>query len=167
MAAPRGLARSILRPPTEAESQLALEASRRIGPVLADLPAPNEGNGSLRGVEISVHIPGKPAGETLTIPADVLRLLGSLLDEMAEGNIVTLTPIHAELTTKQAADLLNVSRPFLCKLLDRGEIRHRKVGRHRRVKYVDLMEYKKNIDDARSRDLDELVEQAQELGMGY
>src|SRR5690348_10758925 len=117
MAAPRSVARSFLRPPTEAESQLALEARRRIGPVLADLPAPNEGDEAPRGVEISVHIPGKPAGETLTIPAAVLRLLGSLLDEMAEGNIVTLTPIHAELTTKQAADLLNVSRPFLCKLL--------------------------------------------------
>lgn len=167
MAAIRSPARSFLRPPTEAESQLALEATRRIGPVLADLTGSNEKNETPRSVEISVHVPGKPAGEPLAIPAEALRFLGSLLDEMAQGHIVTLTPIHAELTTKQAADLLSVSRPFLCKLLDRGDIPHRKVGRHRRVKYMDLMEYKKNIDEARSRDLDELVEQAQQLGMGY
>ena len=86
---------------------------------------------------------------------------------MAQGNVITLTPIHAELTTKQAADLLNVSRPFVCKLLDNGEIPHRKVGRHRRLRYVDLMDYKKKTDDARYQDLDELVKQAQELGLGY
>jgi excisionase family DNA binding protein len=167
MAALKSPARSWLRPPTEAESRLALESSRRLGPTLADLPAPNEGNGAPHSVEISVHVPGKPSAGSLTIPAAALRLLGYILTEMAQGNVVTLTPIHAELTTKQAADLLNVSRPFLCKVLDNGKIPHRKVGRHRRVKYVDLMEYKKSIDDARSLDLDELVEEAQELDMGY
>lgn len=160
-------ARLVNPPPTEAESELARESSRRLGPTLADLLTQNGGNGATRSVEISVHVPGKQSGETLTIPASALRLLGTILTEMAQGNVITLTPIHAELTTKQAADLLNVSRPFVCKLLDNDAIPHRKVGRHRRVRYVDLMEYKKKTDDARSRDLDELVEQAQELGMGY
>ena len=160
-------ARLLNPPPTAAETELARESSRRLGPTLADLVAPNGSNGGSRGVEISVHVPGKAASDTLTIPASALRLLATILTEMAQGNVITLTPIHAELTTKQAADLLNVSRPFVCKLLDNGTIPHRKVGRHRRVKYIDVVEYKKKTDDARHRDLDELVEQAQALGMGY
>jgi excisionase family DNA binding protein len=157
----------LLRPPTEAESRLALESSRRLVPTLADLPVPDNGTGAAPTAELIVHVPGKPASDPLEIPASALRLFGVILTEMAQGNAVTLTPIHAELTTKQAADLLNVSRPFLCKLLDNGEIPHRKVGRHRRVKFADLMEYKKRTDDARSQALDELAAQAQELGMGY
>jgi excisionase family DNA binding protein len=105
--------------------------------------------------------------ESLEIPAEAFKLLAYILTEMGQGNVVTLTPIHAELTTKQAADLLHVSRPFLCKLLDSNKIPHRKVGRHRRVKYVDLMAYKKATDNDRSQVLDELVKQAQELDMGY
>jgi excisionase family DNA binding protein len=167
MTAMRAPARPDLRPPTEAESRLALESSRRLSPALADLLVPSEGNGAARTVELIVHVPGKPESEPLEIPATVLRLLGLILSEMARGNAVTLTPIHAELTTKQAADLLNVSRPYLCKLLDGNEIPHRKVGRHRRVKCVDLMDYKKRTDEARSQTLDELVSQAQELDMGY
>ncbi len=166
-AALKNPARLLNAPPTEAETELARDSSRRLGPTLADLFVPNGGDAASRGVEISVHVPGKSGIETLTIPASALRLLGTILTEMAQGNVITLTPIHAELTTKQAAVLLNVSRPFVCKLLDNGEIPHRKVGRHRRVRYVDLMEYKKRTDEARYRDLDELVEQAQELGMGY
>lgn len=160
-------ARPCVRPPTESESRLALESSRRLGSLLADVLVPGDGNGSNRTAEIVVRVDGKPAGEPLKVPASVLRLLGSILDEMAQGNAMTLTPIHAELTTKQAADLLNVSRPYLCKLLDTEMIPHRKVGRHRRVRFTDLMDYKQRTDEARSRVLDELVAQAQELDMGY
>jgi excisionase family DNA binding protein len=155
------------RPPTEFESRLALESSRQLGPSLADLLVPDDGNGSARTAELVVHVQGRPASEPMVIPAAVLRLLGYILTEMAQGNAITLTPIHAELTSKQAADLLNVSRPFLCRLLDSGDIPHRKVGRHRRVKFIDLMDYKSRTDEARSQSLDDLAAQAQELGMGY
>jgi len=86
---------------------------------------------------------------------------------MAMGNAVTLIPIHAELTTQEAANILNVSRPFLIKLLEKNSIPHHKVGRNRRVKLIDLLEFKESFDKTSNESLDELTQQAQELDMGY
>lgn len=80
---------------------------------------------------------------------------------------MTIIPQNAELTTVQAADILNVSRPFLIKLLDKGTIPHRKVGKHRRILIEDVINYKQKIDSEREAILDELVADAQENDMGY
>jgi excisionase family DNA binding protein len=143
--------------PTEQESRLAEKSSRALSSYLQDTEAQI----------IKVLPEGGKEEEAVTIPAVAFRLLVNILTQMAQGNAVTLIPVHAELTSQEAADLLNVSRPFLVKLLDSGEIPYRKVGTRRRVLYKDIAEYKRRIDQRRRGTLDELAAQAQELGMGY
>jgi excisionase family DNA binding protein len=143
--------------PNEEETRLARESSRRLAPFLGT------GRSDFRlGIHQDDH-----HDESVTIPAAAFRLLVDILTEMAEGNAVTLIPIHAELTTQQAADLLNVSRPFLVRLIDEGKIPSRKVGTHRRILFRDLMAYKRQMDAERLKVLEQLTGQAQELDMGY
>ncbi len=86
---------------------------------------------------------------------------------MAQGNAVTIIPTHAELTTQEAADFLNVSRPYLVKLLDKRKVPFHKVGTHRRIKFADLVAYKKIFESERDSILEELAEQSQGLKLGY
>ena len=143
--------------PSEADALLARESSRRLA---------TRKLGRKTSIRIQVLDAGEEA-ETVSVPASALRLFLHLLTEMAQGNAVTLIPTHAELTTQQAADLLNVSRPYVVKLLDEGRIPSRTVGKYRRVRFDDLMAFKRKDDDARAKVLDQLTTEAQELGMGY
>jgi excisionase family DNA binding protein len=143
--------------PSEADALLARESSRRLA--IHKL-------GKRSSIRIQLLDNGEEA-ETVAIPASALRLFQQLLIEMSHGNAVTLIPTHAEMTTQQAADLLNVSRPYLVKLLDDGKIPCRTVGKYRRVRFDDLMAYKRKDDEARAKILDQLTAEAQELGMGY
>lgn len=99
------------------------------------------------------------------LPVAAVRLLHDLLREIAAGHTVTLVPTHAELTTQQAADAVNVSRPFLVKLLESGDLPYRKVGTHRRVRFDDLMRYKRQIDAKRLATLNDLARESRELGL--
>ena len=105
--------------------------------------------------------------EDLILPGYAINLLLTMLTEMSKGNAITVMPIHAELSTQETAELLNVSRPHLVNLLEQGKIPFRKVGTHRRVLANDVFDYKQRIDEARFKALDDLAAQAQELGMGY
>jgi excisionase family DNA binding protein len=145
-------------PPTAADAQLALESSRRLSRVLAAKPK--------KAVRVRIEPENEPA-EAISIPITACRLLNGILAEMAKGNAVTLVPIHSELTTQQAADILNVSRPFLIEQLEKGAIPYRKVGTHRRVMLKDLMEFKLTMDRNRLTALEELSAMDQELGLGY
>lgn len=143
--------------PTEADARLARDSSRQ-------LAAHKLGRRSSVRIQLLDQAKG---AETVAVPASALRLFVHLLTEMSQGNAVTLIPTRAELTTQQAADLLNVSRPYVVKLLDEGKIPSRTVGKFRRVRFDDLMAYKRKDDEARARVLDQLTAEAQELGMSY
>lgn len=109
----------------------------------------------------------KMDGHDLILPKQALSLLRDLLIEMAQGNAVTVVPTHAELTTQQAADFLNISRPYLIRLLEKKKIPFTKVGTHRRIKYEELLKYKRKIKQDAEEALVNLIAEAQELGMGY
>ena len=106
-------------------------------------------------------------GNDLILPRQALALLRDLLVEMAHGNAVTIVPTHAELTTQEAANILNVSRPHLVKLLEDGAIPFSKTGTHRRIRYQDLMSYRDHRDQESRDALGELTAEAQEHDMGY
>lgn len=101
------------------------------------------------------------------VPRAAYRLFLEVLAQLANGNAVTIVPIHAELTTQQAAELLNVSRPFLVQLLESGAIPYRKVGTHRRIFAKDLLTYKQKDEARRRQAARELTQEAEDLGLGY
>lgn len=105
--------------------------------------------------------------DDLVLPGHVLQILLDVLSEISKGNAISLIPHHQEVSTQEAASLLNVSRPFLVGLLEKGEIPFRKVGAHRRVLLKDVLEYKKQCDHQRADALDELAAFSQKNDMGY
>lgn len=87
--------------------------------------------------------------EPISLPASIFALVVDLLSKLGNGNAVTIVPVEAELTTQQAADYLNVSRPHLIKLLERGSLPFRMVGTHRKVLARDVINYRSKVDEAR------------------
>lgn len=136
--------------PSPKDAALATESSR----ILAKLQPDKE---------LTVHIDG----EQLILPKAVYNLLSKILTEMSAGNAVKIFPVHAQLTTQEAADFLNVSRPYLIKLIEKGELGCTKVGSHRRVSFQELQAYKMKTDAAAQSTLAELTTEAQEENMGY
>ncbi|MFN0070586.1 MAG: helix-turn-helix domain-containing protein [Chloroflexota bacterium] len=106
-----------------------------------------------------------PSGRQLVIPLSVYRLLTGIVRELARGNAVTVAPLHKELTTQQAADILNVSRPFLVRLLENGDIPFHRAGTHRRVLLRDLLTYREHRGAARRGALTELTQESEDLGL--
>lgn len=141
--------------PSQEDAALAEQSSRTLSAYI----------GSTQGLTFVIK-KGKKQ-EQVEIPPQALQLLVDILTQMSEGNAVTIVPIHQELSTQEAANLLNVSRPYLVSLLEEGKIPYRKVGTKRRILTKDVLTYKMNEDEARYQALGELVEQAQKLKMGY
>lgn len=107
-------------------------------------------------------------GDTdMVLPRQAIELLRGVLTEMAQGNAVTILPVHAELTTQEAANMLNVSRPHLIKLLEEEALPFSRVGTHRRIRLQDLLEFRARRDERGQDAMRALAEQAQDLDMGY
>ena len=106
-----------------------------------------------------------PGGTSVELPPSVSRLLRAVVHYLANGQAVTLVPIGKELTTQQAADLLNVSRPYLVKLLEQGVMPYTKTGTHRRIRAADVLSYKARRDAQRAEELDCLTHLSQEIGL--
>lgn len=140
--------------PSEKEARLAGETSRVLASRIHRKSALR-----MRIVE------GSKESEVMSLPPYAVRLLLDILEEMSRGNGVTLLPVQAELTTQEAADLLQVSRPYVVQLLEEGKMPHHKVGAHRRVLFEDVMAYKQKIDQKRRAALDELAKLDQALGL--
>jgi excisionase family DNA binding protein len=117
--------------------------------------------------DLTLTISGAEGATEVPIPASAVRLLFAALSQMACGNGISLLPLEAELRTQEAANLLNVSRPYLVGLLERKEIPFRLVGNQRRVKLRDLLAYKARSDADRQEALAELAQLGQEIGVGY
>ncbi len=101
----------------------------------------------------------------IILPASLVRMVYTALQEMAKGHSVALLPIEKELTTHQAAKLMRVSRPSLIKLLDEGKLPYRKVGAHRRVRYEDVQKYLENERTRRLKVMEELIEETERLNL--
>lgn len=142
--------------PSEAASRVAQEAVRAFSTY----------SRSHRPSHVEVRADGDGV-TSVTVPVEAFDLLVEVLTHLANGHGVTVLPVRAELTTQQAADMLNVSRPFVIKLLDSGALPYRKIGSHRRIRLQDLLTYK-SLDDARRKAaVDALAAEAQALGLGY
>lgn len=129
-----------------------------------ELSAVWEANGETQKISV-VGSDGQT--HSVDLPASAIKLMIEVLTQLGQGNSVSITPIHAELTTQEAADLLNMSRPTFIKLLDSGDIPHFRKGNRRKVTFVDVMNYKQMMDQKRLDALDELSALDQELGLGY
>ena len=142
-------------PPSREDVELARTSGQRLAPL------------ARRGQPLTLRVRDAGREETIELPAGAVRLLQAILEDMALGRAVTIVPQNAELTTQQAADFMNVSRPFLVGLLEHKKLPFRLVGTHRRVRFEDVLRYKETIDAERRKVLDQLAAEAQELGMGY
>lgn len=140
--------------PTQQDADLARNSSRLLAACIGQGPTAR-----LRVIDGD--------NEPIEVPVTALRMLVDILANMAEGNAINLVPIHAELTTQEAADFLGVSRPHLVGLVDRGLIPHHKVGTHRRIYFRDVLEYRQQRMGQSRAALDALTDQAQKLGLGY
>jgi len=115
---------------------------------------------------VTLKITGEDGqSEDIILPGHIMAMLLKISTEMSQGKAISLIPINAELTTQEAANMMNVSRPHLVKLLEQEALSFHKVGTHRRIYLKDLLAYMEDNDKARRQSLDDLAALSQELGL--
>lgn len=152
--------RRVPRAPEGAVAEQAAHAARLVEAYLA--------GHSDAVASLQLRVADQPSDQQpIVLPAPAVQLLREILAELASGHVVTVAAAHSELTTQQAADLLNVSRPYLVGLLDRRAIPFRRVGNRRRVRLDDVLAYRRRDEIRRQQLLDELTAEAEHLGLDY
>ena len=149
---------SLIKRTTKEDQKIALSSLPDIQAVSKRIKSSQK-----KGVKIKIQ----ESDEFLTIPKKALTFLADIIQNMAEGKTISIIPSNSELSTQQAADMINVSRPHLIKLLESKQIPFKKVGSHRRVLLMDIMEYQDQLAKQREDQLDFLSNQAQDLNLGY
>lgn len=142
-----------IRRPSKLEQRMAIESYPQLFSVLSHI------NSDETEIEI------EETNERIKIPLRALRLLGDILKAMSEGKPISIVPIATEVTTQKAAEILGCSRPHLVKLLEEGEIEFIKVGKHRRVKFEDVIAYRQRMKDEQKRNIIDIMGADEELGL--
>jgi excisionase family DNA binding protein len=112
-----------------------------------------------------VEIEIEETREKIILPKKALNLLGEILKAMSQGKPISIVPLATEVTTQSAAELLGCSRPYLVKLLEEGKIEYTKVGKHRRIKYEDVIDYKKKMKEDQKQRLIDMMHADEDLGL--
>lgn len=139
--------------PTKDEQQTAMQSYETLISSIENLKASNP--------EIEIE----ETKERIKIPISVLKLLAKILEETGKGNPISIVPIASELTTQAVAEVLGCSRPHVVKLLEQGKIPYTKVGKHRRVKYEDVIRYRKQLKEIQRKNIQRLMELDEESGL--
>jgi len=144
----------LMLPPSDEDRAIAAQSSSQLAAIIG------------KGDKAQIRVVS--GSDDITVPVSAMKILVDILSHMAEGDAMSLIPHHAEFTTQQAADFLNVSRPyFVDNVLKKGLVDHHFVGSHRRIYFRDLVNYKNESLAESRKAMAELTAQAQELGMGY
>jgi len=139
--------------PTKEEQKTAMESYGALASMLEELDTENP--------EIEIE----ETSEKVRVPLSALKLLAKILEETSKGRLISIVPIATEMTTQAAAELLGCSRPHLIKLLEKGEINYTKVGKHRRIRYEDIVKYKKELKARQKQLLIDIMKSDEESGL--
>lgn len=142
-----------IRKPSKLDQKLAIESYDALSSVIEQL------NSEQPEIEI------EETNEKIKIPLSALKLLGDILKAMGQGKLISLVPIAAEVTTQAAAEILGCSRPHLVKLLEDGKITFTKIGKHRRIKYDDIMDYRKQMKEQQKQNIIDIMNLDEETGL--
>ena len=142
-----------IRRPSKLDQKIASESYDALTSVIEQL------NSEQPEIEI------EETSEKIKIPLSALKLLGDILKAMGQGKLISLVPIATEITTQSAAEILGCSRPHLVKLLEDGKIAFTKVGKHRRIKFDDIMAYKKQMKEQQKQHIIDIMNLDEETGL--
>ncbi|MHA7865396.1 excisionase family DNA-binding protein [Flagellimonas marinaquae] len=139
--------------PSKDEQRIALKSYDTLAPIIKQLTSDNP--------EIEIE----ETQDRIKIPLSALKLLGDILEAMSKGKPFSLVPIATEVTTQKGAEILGCSRPHFVKLLESGELEFTKIGKHRRVKFEDVLKYKRKMKAAQKKHITDIMRSDEETGL--